>query len=95
MSVFYRGESYTCAEDDLDDFRIYRGDYYHEDDFMDCPCCGELMLNPEYYDEENDLSFYKSELTGKSYCSEECKEKAEEEYKEKNEKITEDVEAYA
>ena len=62
---------------------------------MDCPCCGELMLNPEYYDEENDLSFYKSELTGKSYCSEECKEKAEEEYKEKNEKITEDVEAYA
>ena len=84
VSVFYRGESYTCAEDDLDDFRIYRGDYYHEDDFMDCPYCGELMLNPEYYDEENDLSFYKSELTGKSYCSEECVEKAEEEYKEKN-----------
>ena len=84
VSVFYRGESHTCAEDDLDDFRIYRGDYYHEDDFMDCPYCGELMLNPEYYDEENDLSFYQSELTGKSYCSEECKEKAEEEYKEKN-----------
>ena len=42
------------------------------------------MLNPEYYDEEEDLPIYKSELTSKFYCSEECKEKAEEEYKEKN-----------
>ena len=37
------------------------------------------MLNPEYYDEDDDV--YDSSITGKGYCCETCREEAEEEYK--------------
>ena len=40
------------------------------------------MLNPEYYDEDDDV--YYSEVTGKSYCDSDCRDEAEEAYKKEN-----------
>ena len=40
------------------------------------------MLNPEYYDEDDDV--YNSEMTGKAYCCLDCREKAEDKYMKEN-----------
>ena len=81
ITVYFHGNEETCDGDDCGDFIRFNGDWYHEDDFAECPECGKKMLNPDYYEEGND--FFHSDLTGEDYCSEECRDKAEKEYREK------------
>jgi hypothetical protein len=81
-TVYYHGDEETCDVDDRDDFKLFKGRWYHEDDIVICPKCGNKMLNPEYYGADDDV--YYSELTGKSYCSTDCRDEAEEEYKKEN-----------
>ncbi|MBM6675085.1 hypothetical protein H6A34_14575, partial [Marseilla massiliensis] len=45
--------------------------YYHEEDVDRCPWCGEWFVKDDGHE---------SELTGNCYCSEECREKAEDCY---------------
>jgi len=76
-TVYYHGTEYQCDEDDLDDFTYFQGEYYHEDDIIECPeCCGDF-LNPDYYDSYGRCY---SEITREWYCCEACKEKDEERY---------------
>lgn len=81
-TVYYHGNEETCDVDDREDFCLFNGKWYHEDDLVSCPKCGERMLNPDYYDNEDGL--YYSDITKKSYCSEDCREVEEEEYKEEH-----------
>jgi hypothetical protein len=77
INVYYRGERYTCDEDRLDDFRWVesRGEYHHENDVAYCEWCN----NYELFDD----CFY-SELTNERYCSDNCLDEAEEDYKRDN-----------
>lgn len=77
ITVYYRGSEMYCDENRLDDFRYVRrlDEYHHEDDVEFCSVCQEYELN------EN---CYYSELTDEHYCSTDCKEKAEQKYKEEN-----------
>ena len=77
--VFFHGEELTCDIDSREDFMFFRNHWYHEDDIVTCPKCGEKMLNPMYYGEDDDV--YHSEITDDDYCSETCREGAEREYK--------------
>lgn len=79
-TVYFRGEGFTCAVDSMEHFRRFNSEWYHKDDLVKCPHCGALMLTPEYYD---DYDNFCSELTGDTYCSEECLGIAEEKYKAK------------
>lgn len=78
-TCYYRGNEETVDVECREDFINFKGTWYHEDDIVNCPKCGERMLNPEYYGEEDGV-FY-SEITGRSYCSDDCRNEAEEEYK--------------
>ena len=78
-TCYYHGNEETVDVECREDFINFKGTWYHEDDIVTCPKCGERMLNPEYYGEEDGV-FY-SEITGRSYCSDDCREEAEEEYK--------------
>jgi hypothetical protein len=78
-TVYYHGNEETCDVEDRDDFKIFKGRWYHEDDITTCPHCGSKMLNPKYYDEDDDV--YESSITGKGYCCEDCRDEAELEYK--------------
>ena len=80
--VYYQGSSMYCDVDRLDDFVEYRGYYYHHDDFVLCPHCGGKMLNPGDYVEDED--YFHSDITGKEYCSEDCRKDAEMIVKEKS-----------
>lgn len=77
--AYYQGEEIHVDEDEMGDFRYFRGDYYHEDDIMECPQCGGEFLNPEYYD---DYGLFYSKVTEEWYCDEVCRDLAEKEYKE-------------
>ena len=78
-TVYYHGNEETCDIECCDDFDVFNGRWYHEDDVVTCPKCGEKMLNPKYYDVDDNV--YDSSITGKGYCCETCREEAEEEYK--------------
>ena len=78
-TCYYHGNEETVSIDDRDDFKLFKGIWYHEDDLSTCPHCGSKMLNPAYYGADDDV-FY-SEITGKSYCDTDCRDKAEEDYK--------------
>ena len=78
-TVYYQGCEYQCDIDELDEFSYIFGDYYYNDDILECPECGDQFLDPNHYD--NNGHVY-SELTGDWYCCERCKEMAEREYKE-------------
>ena len=78
-TCYYHGNEETVDIDCRDDFELFDGTWYHHDDLVKCPRCGERMLNPEYYGEEDDVWY--SAVTGKSYCCEACREEAELEYK--------------
>ena len=82
QEVYYHGDSMYCDVDRLDDFTLYRDHYYYYDDFITCPHCGGKMLNPEYYEEDED--WFWSEITDKKYCCETCRKEDEEDYKKKN-----------
>ena len=78
-TCYYHGNEETVDIDCRDDFEMFDGTWYHHDDLVKCPKCGERMLNPEYYGEEDDVWY--SAVTGRSYCCESCREDAELEYK--------------
>lgn len=75
--VYVHGEEYDCDSDNLGDFVWIdsEGEYHHRDDVSECPECGGYFLKSE--------TCY-SEVTDDNYCCEECREKAEKEYKEDN-----------
>ncbi len=81
-TCYYHGDEETVSVDDRDDFKLFKGRWYHEDDIVTCPHCGSKMLNPDYYGADDDV--YYSEITGKSYCDTDCRDEAEEEYKKEN-----------
>ena len=77
VTVFYHGEEHTCSEDDLEDFEFIERleEYHHYSDCYMCPHCQSYeLLDHKCH----------SDLTGKDYCCEECRKKAEEEFKESN-----------
>lgn len=81
-TCYYQGNEETVDVDCKEDFVRFNEMWYHEDDIVRCPECGAKMLNPEYYDENDDV--YHSEITGEGYCCESCRDDAENEYKKKN-----------
>lgn len=76
-TVYVNGEEMTCASDWLDDFRWVdsQDEYHHKDNVIKCSRCGEYELIGEVCS---------SEITGKDYCCEDCRDADEKEYKEKN-----------
>ena len=81
-TVYFHGNEETCDSECMDDFIEFQDTNYHEDDIVTCPICGRRMLNPDYYEEDDD--FYHSELTEGDYCCEGCRDKAEMKYREEN-----------
>lgn len=80
-TVFYQGREIQCDTERLDDFVSYNGDWFHEDDMVQCPECGEEFPNPSLYDWANRYAEY-SDLTEEWYCDDSCRESAEDYYKE-------------
>lgn len=74
-TVYVHGREYCCDVENLEDF-IYidkSGEYHHIEDVCHCPVCDVYFLGTDGCD---------SEITGNSYCCEECMDKEEDEYKE-------------
>jgi len=71
--VMYHGREYSCSVDDLGEFVWIDSEemYYHESDVDRCPWCGEWFVEDDGHE---------SEVTGNCYCSEGCREKAEDCY---------------
>lgn len=71
------GREINVDSNNLEGF-IYIGlldEYHHEDDCTRCDKCGASVL-------DNDARY--SDITGQYYCSEQCQEKAEDEFRQKN-----------
>ena len=83
IEVYYQGRSMECNINDLEDFIEFHGNYYHEDDFVECDECESRALDPTYY-EDWEYAAIKSELTGKYYCDTECLEEGEDSWKEEH-----------
>lgn len=81
-TCYYHGNEETVDVEDREDFVRFNNNWYHEDDIVKCPKCGEKMLNPDYYGADDDV--YYSEITKKGYCSDSCREEAELEYMKEN-----------
>lgn len=81
-TVFYHGGEETCDIDNRDNFELFNGEWYHNDDIVKCPECGTKMLNPKYYDENDNV--FQSDITGKAYCCLDCREKAKDKYMKEN-----------
>ena len=75
VEVWYRGSTYMCDEDRLDDFVYIHGEYHHNEEVLYCEYCDCPVL-------EGDECY--SELTGEHYCCDECLNDAEDEYKRNN-----------
>ena len=77
VTVYYHGQEYTCSEDDLSDFRYIdsEDEYHHIEDCFECPLCHhwELKGNAVH-----------SDLCRMDFCTLDCVEKAEQQYKETN-----------
>lgn len=71
--VMYHGREYICSVDDLGEFVWVDTEeqYYHESDVDRCPWCGEWYVKDDGHE---------SDVTGNCYCSEDCREKAEDCY---------------
>lgn len=78
-TVYYSGRSYLCDEEDLGDFRwVDNGEdegYYFWEEVSYCEECQEEFVT--------DHGYY-SEITHGSYCCEDCRDEAEDKYKEEN-----------
>ena len=72
-TVMYHGYEYSCSVDDLGEFVWVDSEeqYYHESDVDRCPWCGEWFVKDDGLE---------SDITGNAYCSEDCREKAEDFY---------------
>ena len=70
----------SCSVDDLGEFVWIDSEemYYHEEDVDRCPWCGEWFVKDDGHE---------SELTGNCYCSEECREKADDCYISENRRM--------
>ena len=70
VTVYYHGQEYTCAEDYLDEFEYVERiqEYHHHDDVFECQF--ELKSAAVH-----------SDLTRMDFCCEDCREKAENNYK--------------
>jgi len=77
VEVFVHGYSETCNEYNLDDFEYVEslGQYHHKDDVYYCEQCGK------YYLGENNCY---STIIDQDFCSKECRDNAEAEFKEHN-----------
>lgn len=77
ITVSYHGNEMSCDEDYLEDFRWVESEsmYYHEDDVFICDHCDQYGVRDSTYD---------SDITGESYCCEDCLREAEQSYKEDN-----------
>ena len=47
VSVYCYGRWISCDDQELDDFILIRGDYYHEDYVSSCPNCGDYFLTDD------------------------------------------------
>lgn len=76
-TVYVNGREMTCDEDDMDDFEWIESlqKYIHYEEVSHCDECDSYYLTEDAV---------KSEITGESYCCEECKQKAELEYAQDN-----------
>ncbi len=76
QQVYVHGEAYRCDINNLGDFVLIESldEYHHRDDVHSCPQCGACFLEKD--------RFY-SDITQEDYCSEECREDAEDAYREK------------
>ncbi len=74
VTVYYHGQEYTCAEDYLDEFEYVERiqEYHHHDDVFECPICHQFELKS---------AAVHSDLTRMDFCCEDCREKAENNYK--------------
>lgn len=75
ISVYVEGRRETCDIDDLDDFIEIGGRWVHKDDVAECPICGKQFIR-----NAGDYSL----LTEMTYCSDDCLNKGEHEYKKEN-----------
>ena len=76
-TVYYRGEEFTCSEDNMGVFRFVNScsEWHHEDDVFRCEYCNDYELIDDRHH---------SELTGEDYCSDDCLVQAEDDYKSNN-----------
>lgn len=81
VSVHYHGREISCDSEDLYDFVRwdYDDEWYHRDDMIECPECGELFPDPDKYGSIGYVQW--SDLTEEYYCSNECCDDAESDYK--------------
>lgn len=79
LTVYYHGNRITCDCEDLEDFYYIDGarGYYHHSDVSTCEECSEMFMPDE------GRSVY-SDITEEWYCCSDCRESAEQEYKESN-----------
>lgn len=77
VRVFAGGDSYKCDVDNIEEFEVFNGRYYHADDIRVCSECDSSFLDPNYYDSLGEYS----DLTHEDYCCDECRIRAEREYK--------------
>ena len=72
--VYVHGEEMYCAEDWLEDFCWVESEdeYHHKDDVFKCPFCGKWELKSDAIH---------SDLIKMDFCTLDCQEKAEENYK--------------
>lgn len=81
VGVYHQNDYMTCDDEDLEDFQNYGGSWYHKDDLLVCPRCGGYFLDPCYY---GSCESEYSELLEEDFCCEDCRNEAENEYKEEN-----------
>lgn len=76
VTVYYDGREYTCAEDDMDCFVWVESEeeYHHLDDCFRCDECNTWGLYS---------NAYRSDITDEMYCCRDCRDDAEQTYKER------------
>ena len=76
-TVYVHGQEMYCADDWLEDFRYVdsEDEYHHKDDVFKCPVCGCWELKSDAVH---------SDLCRMDFCTLDCVEKAEQQYKETN-----------
>lgn len=80
MYVHYEGHEISCDYYGHDDFVQWDdGEWYHRDEMVSCPNCGECFPDPEMYGSLRGVEY--SELTEQYYCCCDCVCDAEDDYK--------------
>lgn len=66
--VWYEGNEIRCDSSRLEDFIHFQNEYFHKDEFVECPQCGRKMPNPKLYAKLH----LTPEFDGKYFCSHDC-----------------------